>query len=247
MRMIGLGTIVNVGAIILGTILGLLLKKGLPEKIKTTVMKALGLATIFIGIIGVLTAVIKVDGDTIKSNYLMLIILSLAIGGVIGEWIDIEARLERFGLWCRRVFRSKDDGESRFVEGFVAASLLFCVGAMAIIGSLEDGLTGNATTLYAKSALDGISSIILSATAGIGVLFSAITVGVYQGGITLGAGFFGQYMSRELITQMSAVGSVLIFAIGLNMTIGKKIKVGNLIPAVLVPVIYDLILSLIGK
>ena len=250
--MSGLGTIVNIGAIIAGTLIGLALKGGLPLKIRETVMKVLGLATVFIGITGVLTNMITVNDGVLSVKYMMLVIVSLAIGSLAGELIDIEARLERFGEFCKRLLNRKnpqtmENPENRFVEGFVAASLLFCVGAMAIVGSLQDGLTGNAATLYAKSVLDGISSVILSATMGIGVMLSAFTVAVYQGGITLGAKAISPLLSPELIAQLSAVGSVLIFAIGLNMILGKKVKVGNMLPAMLIPPIYGLILFLAGK
>jgi uncharacterized membrane protein YqgA involved in biofilm formation len=169
-----------------------------------------------------------------------------------GELIDIEDKLERLGQFIKKIFKPKkaqnaDLPESRFTEGFVAASLLFCVGAMAIVGSLEDGLTGNASTLFAKSVLDGISSIILSATMGVGVMLSALTVAIYQGGITLGAKAIGPLLGPDLIAQLSAVGSVLIFAIGLNMILGKKIKVGNMLPAIFIPPLYALILFIFGK
>lgn len=241
--MFGLGTIVNSVAIILGTLIGLLIKKGLPERFKETIMQALGLSVIVIGISGTLQGIYSViDGKRLDRNYIMLLIFSLVIGAVIGEFLNIEDKLKKLGDWFEKKF-SKLGGD--FSEGFVTSSLIFCVGAMAIVGALEDGLTGNAQTLYAKSILDGVASVVLSATLGIGVALSAVSVFLYQGGITLLSGVIKPYMTDALIGQMSLVGSVLIMAIGINILEIKRIKVGNLLPAVFVPVVYYIILSVI--
>ncbi|NTV91635.1 MAG: DUF554 domain-containing protein, partial [Clostridiales bacterium] len=173
--------------------------------------------------------------------YIMTMILSLIIGGVIGEFINIEDKLDKMGKWFQKKFAKEGSG---FSEGFVTASLIFCVGAMAIVGSLEDGLTGNAGTLFAKSILDGIMSIVLASSFGIGVAFSAIPILVYQGGITLLAVWVKPWLTPEVISQMSLVGSALIFCIGVNMLEIKKMKVGNLLPAIFIPVIYYVIRSL---
>lgn len=239
--MFGLGTIVNSVSIILGTLFGILIKKGLPERFKETIMQALGLSVLVIGISGTLQGIYTViEGGKLDRQYIMLLIFSLVIGAIIGEALNIEDKLKRLGDWFEKKFSNLG---GNFSEGFVTASLIFCVGAMAIVGALEDGLTGNAQTLYAKSILDGVTSVVLSATLGIGVALSAVAVFFYQGLITLLSGAIKPYMTDSLISQMSLVGSVLIMAIGINILEIKRIKVGNLLPAILVPVGYYIIMS----
>ena len=235
--MIGLGTLVNCGTVALGTTLGLLLKGGLPKRFEKTIMDALGLCTFFIGIGGALSQILVVSADGISTQYTLLIVLCMAIGAIIGEAIDIERRLESVGEWFKRRIPSQGGGGS-FVEAFVTASLLFCVGAMAIVGSLEDGLNGNPSILFAKSVLDGVAATVFTASLGAGVYLSILAVLVYQGGITLLAGFIRPFLSDLLIGQMSCVGSILIFAIGFNLLGVKKIKVGNLLPAMFLPIVF---------
>ncbi len=243
--MIGLGTIINVVAILLGTTVGILLHRYIPERLQQTVVSGVGLSVCFVGISGVLSRMfVLLNSGEFETKDTMLMVASLVIGAFVGELINIEKWLERFGDFCKSHIRSGKTN-NRFTEGFVSASLLFCVGAMAIVGSLEDGLSGDATTLLAKSFMDGTIAIFFAATMGAGVYLSAVPVGVYQGAITLLAGVIKPYLSDALIGQVSLVGSVLIFAIGLNMLGVRKIKVGNLLPAVFVPVIYQLILYLV--
>ena len=166
----------------------------------------------------------------------MLIILCLALGAVIGEALNIEQRLEDFGAFCQSHFTAK--GDSRFVEGFVTASLLFCVGAMSIVGALNDGLNGDPTMLIAKAILDGVASILFAASLGKGVYLSIVPIFFYQGGITLMARFIRPWLTDVLIGQMSCVGSVLIFAISLNLIFNSKLRVGNLLPAIFLPVLF---------
>lgn len=244
--MIGLGTIVNAGVIIVGGIAGLFIKNGMPDRYKNTVMQALGLSVVIIGISGCLQGIYKVmDGGRLDRQYIMLMILSLVIGGLVGEVLNIEEKLDKLGLWfqkkCSDSKLLKGSVGDTFAEGFVTASLVYCVGAMAIVGSLEDGLTGNTATLFAKSILDGVSAVVFSATMGIGVVFSALPVFIYQGAITLAAGFIKPWLTDMVIAQTSVVGGVLIMAIGINILEIKKIKVGNLLPAVFIPFIYYLI------
>ncbi|OIP69526.1 hypothetical protein AUK42_05235, partial [Candidatus Atribacteria bacterium CG2_30_33_13] len=196
------GTIVNVVAIFLGCSVGLILKSKFPEKIEKIIMQALGLASLLIGM-----------QMAIKADNILLVIFSLVIGGVIGEIIDIEAGLERFGERIKRKFKSNNTSE-RFVEGFLTASLLYCVGSMAIMGAIKEGLSGNPDILYAKSLLDGVTSIAFTAAMGIGVLFSAIPVFLYQGGITLLSRTIKDFLSPEIINEMTAVGGILIWGIG---------------------------------
>ncbi|MCP3876389.1 MAG: DUF554 domain-containing protein [Desulfobacteraceae bacterium] len=222
-----LGTFVNCLTIIAGSLVGLLFKNGIPEKYSHTVMHSIGLSVILIGF-----------KSAMGCNDLLIIIISLAIGSLIGEFIGIENYLERLGKFLEKRFSKKS---SSFSEGFVTASLIYCVGSMAIVGSLESGLTGNHDTLFAKSTLDGIVSIILSASFGIGVLFSAVPVLVYQGAITLMAGLLKPLLIPAVVSQMSAIGGLLIVAIGLNMIRKDKLKVGNMLPAIFIPLIYYLI------
>lgn len=242
--MIGLGTIINVAFVLVGTTVGLLVKKGIPERLQQTVISAVGLATCFIGISGVLSKMLYLQDGSLQTRDTMLLVLSLVIGAFIGELCDIERRLNGFGEFCKRKIRLKN-ADDTFVEGFVSASLLFCVGAMAIVGSLEDGLNGNISTLFAKSVMDGTVAVFFAASMGVGVYLSALPVLVYQGAITLLAGVIQPYLSETLINQVSMVGSVLIFAIGVNMLLKSKIRIGNLLPAVLIPPLYHLILKLL--
>jgi len=240
----GMGTLVNTGAVIAGGIAGTLLRSGIPEKYKKTVMQAIGLSVMFIGISGTIKEMLTiVAGNKLDRQFIMLMIFSLVFGGLIGEFLKIEKRLENIGVWFQSKIPAKGGA---FAEGFVTASLVYCVGAMAIVGSLEDGLSGNPSTLYAKSILDGVSAVVFAATMGIGVAFSAIPVLAYQGGITLLAGVIKPWLNDMVISQMSLVGGILIFAIGINLLELKKINVGNLLPAVFIPVLYFIFSGLLG-
>ncbi len=239
----GLGTLINTAAVLVCGTIGLFLKKGLSQKIADCVIKAMGIAVMFIGISGVLKEMLVVGNAGLETQGTMLLIISLIIGAFLGEALKIEDRLDSIGEKLKTAVKSKDG--SNFVEGFVNCTLIFCVGAMAIVGSLEDGLTGNFSTLAAKSILDGIMALIMSSTLGVGVLFSALAVLVYQGAITLLAGVISPILSDTLVSNLSLVGSALIFAIGVNLLFGKKIKTGNLLPALLLPIIYELIVKLV--
>jgi len=237
--MLAQGSVVNAVAVIGGALVGMIVKGKLSERFKSIVMQALGLSVFIIGLSGTLSAIFKVSSDgTLESRDIMEMIIFLVVGSLIGEAINIEKRLNRLAELIQNKLPSSG---GNFSVGFVTATLLFCVGAMAIVGSLEEGLTGNADTLYAKSILDCISSIIFSSTMGIGVLFSAIPVLVYQGSITLLAKFLEPMLTTEVISQMSLVGNVLILGIGLNLLEIRSIKVANMLPAVFLPIIYYLI------
>ncbi len=243
--MTGLGTLANMAAILAGSGIGLLLGGGLKERFQITIMNALGLAVMFIGISSALQGMFVVTDKGLDTANVMLMIVSLAVGAFFGEWIDIEARLDRMGQWIKTKLKVRGEKGRNFVEGFVSSSLLFCIGAMAIIGSLRDGLSGDASMLYAKAFIDGTVAIFFASTFGIGVFFSVLPLGIYQGLITLSAQYIEPYLSQQMITNLSMIGSVLIFGIGVNMVFGKKIKCGNLLPAVLVPVIYELVMKYI--
>lgn len=223
-----LGTIVNCITIAIGCFLGLVAKGKIPERIGKTIMSGLALCTIYIGISGALEG-----EDTLQ------MIISIAIGALVGEIIDIDKWLERLGAFLERKF-SKEGSSGSIAQGFITSSLLFCVGAMAIVGALESGLKGEHTTLFTKSILDGISSIIFTSTLGIGVAFSIVTVLIYQGGITICAGMLAGVLSNTVITNMSAVGGLLILGLGLNMLGIIKIKIANMLPAIFIPIIFGL-------
>ncbi len=240
--MIGLGTLVNVGAIIAGATVGWLAKKGIPERFKTTIMQGIGLAVLVVGLSGSLQGIFQVNAQHLDRTYLTGMILCLVIGGVIGEVLNIEKKINQLGEWFQYKFSK---GESTFAEGFVTASLIYCVGAMAIVGSLEDGLGGNTQILFAKAVLDGVSAIVFAATLGIGVAFSFIPVLLFQGSVTLLAKFVEPWMTPDVISQMSIIGGVLIMGIGIDILGIKKIKVGNLLPAIFLPIVYDVVSRLL--
>ncbi len=243
--MVGLGTLVNAGAIVAGALLGILIKGALHDRFRDTTMQAIGLSVVLIGISGALQGVFSVGTDgTLVRDGLLLATLSLVLGGILGEWIDIERRLESLGNGFQK--RLSGRGGGTFTEGFVTASLVYCVGAMAIVGSFEDGLSANPATLITKAVLDGVSAIVFASTLGIGVAFSAIPVLLYQGAVTLLAKAVSPYLPPAVILQLSLVGGVLILAIGWNLLGGKRIKVGNLLPALAVPVLWRLVQGLAG-
>ena len=236
--MFGFGTIINTAAVIAGGIAGVVLKKGIPENCQKILMQACGIATIFIGVSGTLKEMLVINGSSIETKGTFLLILSLVLGGLAGSLLSIEDRLERLGELLKKKLHSEKD--TQFVEGFVTSTLVICIGAMAIVGAIEDGLTGNFSTLTAKAILDFVIVMIFASTLGKGVIFSALPLFLYQGAITLLAAVLGDFMSPSLISDISFVGSALIFCVGVNIAFGKKFNVGNLLPALLVPVIYQL-------
>lgn len=222
------GTLVNTGAVIAGSLIGLLLGNVLPERLRDTVMKGLGLCTLFIGITGML------DG----SNALITII-SIAVGAVIGELCDLDRHLNRFAERLEKKFKGNTGNGPSLAEGFVTASLVFCVGAMTIVGSLNDGLTGNHEILFTKATLDFVSSIIFASSLGIGVMMAAAAVLVIQGSIACLAGLVAPLLQQNpaTIPEMTVVGSVLIMGLGLNMLGVTKLKVMNYVPAIFLPIL----------
>ena len=219
------GTLVNVVVVVVGSLAGLLLKKGLPERVSGALSTAVGLCVLYIGVDGCL------DGEN-----MLVTVLSMAIGAVIGELLDLDGKLNRLGQAIQNRLQKGNKGSSTIAQSFVSASLLFCVGAMAIVGSLQSGISGDHSTLYVKSILDGISSIVFATTLGGGVILSIIPLFIYQGGIALLAQFVAPYLSDAVIAEMTCVGSLLIVALSLNLLKITKIKVANLLPAVLFPI-----------
>lgn len=237
--MIGLGTIINTIAVLIGGLLGLLLKNGIAKKFESILMQSLGLATIFIGAGGVLKYMLVVENGSLSTQGSMLLIFSLVIGCILGQLLDIESKMENLGIKLKAAAKVKND--NRFVEGFVTTSLIICVGAMAIVGAMEDGLSGDCSTLVTKALLDFALVAILASTYGVGVVFSAIPIFVYQGSITLIAAMFGAVISNSLISDLSFVGSSLIFCVGVNLVREKTFRVANMLPALLIPILWELL------
>jgi hypothetical protein len=214
-----LGTLANVAAIAIGTLIGFTLKQRLPERINSIAMQGLGLVTALIGLKMMIT-----------TQNALIVLVSIVIGGVLGEILRIEDRLDRLGARVEARF-SKERGT--FAKAFVTSTLLYCVGPMAIVGALQDGLRGDYSILLTKSGLDGIASVAFASTLGIGVLFSTIPVAAYQGGITVGASLLEPYLTSSMINEMTATGGLLILGIAMNLLQITKIRVGNLLPAIL--------------
>ena len=221
--MYGLGTLANCVAIIIGALLGVFCKRGLPEKWQETMMSSIALCILIIGV-----------QMALKTQNIIIVIFSLVLGAIVGEILDIEAAMNRLGQYLGNKL-SQGDGSAAaaIAAGFVNASILFCSGAMAILGSIQDGLAADHTTLFAKATLDGLISLILSANLGIGVILSALSVGIYQGSITLLAGVVGPLVTDAMLTEITASGGIMIMAIGCNMLKISSIRIGNLLPGML--------------
>jgi uncharacterized membrane protein YqgA involved in biofilm formation len=223
--MILTGAVVNALAVFVGSAVGLLLKKGLPERMGDSVMKALSLCVIYIGISGAF------EGENV-----LITIISMAVGTVIGELLNLNARIEGLGQLLQNRFQSKDSQVS-VAEGFVTSSLLFCTGAMTIVGSLQSGLSLDHSTLFAKSLIDGIAAVVLASSLGFGVLFAGVLCLVYEGGLAVCAQFIAPFLTTSVINEMTCVGSLLIMGVAINMLFKNKICVMNSIPAVFLPIL----------
>lgn len=223
------GTIVNTLAIIAGALVGVIAKKAIPQRMGDLVMSAIPIVVMVLGV-----------QFGIASSNILIVIVSLVVGGIIGEWIDIDRRLDDFGV---RIQSKMKGGDSNFSAAFVSTTLIYCVGSMAILGSIESGINGNHTILYTKSLMDGISAIFFASTLGAGVIFSGISVFIYQGILTVLAGYIGPYLSPEVVTEMSASGGILLIALSFTILGIKKIKVANLLPAIFLPVILMLFMK----
>ena len=237
--MTGLGTIINVAAIIVGGLGGLLFGKVLTERFQDTLVKALGVCTIFIGISGTLEKMMAVTDSGLSSNGTMMVIVSMAVGALIGELINLDAKMEKFGCWLKMKTGNAKDKE--FVHGFVTTSLTVCIGAMAIVGAINDGIFGDYSILVAKAALDFVLVMIMTSSMGKGCIFSAIPVGILQGSVTILARVIQPLMTEAALHHLSLVGSMLIFCVGVNLIWERKIKVANLLPALVVAVVWALV------
>ena len=233
--MYGLGTIINTAAIVAGGAGGALFGRFLKEKVQDTLTKCCGISTLFIAVTGALEQMLSVENGAIVSHGAMLVIGCLTIGAVIGEMLDLEGAFERFGEWLKQ--KTGNAKDKRFVDAFVTASLTVCIGAMAIVGSIEDGITGDYSILATKSVLDFIIIMVMSCSMGRGAVFSAIPVSILQGSITALAGLLRPVMTAAALANLSMVGNVLIFCVGINLVWGKKVRVANLLPAIVIAVI----------
>ena len=230
-----MGTIINVAAIILGGLVGRFFGRFLSERFQDSLNKVCGVSVLFIGIAGALEGMLTVQDNSVISGKAMMIVICLILGALIGEILNIEGGFERFGEWLKK--KTGNSKEKMFVEGFVTASFTVCIGAMAIVGAIEDGIFGDYSILVTKAILDFIIIIVMTGTMGKGCAFSAIPVGVLQGSVTLLAKFIKPVMTEAALSNLSMIGSILIFCVGLNLVWGKKIRVANLLPAVILAVI----------
>ena len=227
--MAGLGTIINSAAIIVGGVFGLLFGKILNERIQDSLQKASGICVLFIGIAGAMEGMLKLSGSSLSAGRSMLIVASLALGALVGEILNIEHGFERFGEWLK--VKTGNAKDKSFVEGFVTASLTICIGAMAVVGSIKDGISGDYSILATKAILDFIIIMVMTCSLGKGCIFSAIPVAVFQGLITAFARLIKPLMTDGALANLSLIGSILIFCVGVNLVWDKRIKVANLLPS----------------
>lgn len=233
--MIGLGTVLNTAGILLGGLIGLLFGKALGQRQQETLTRVCGVAVLFIGIAGALEGMMSLEGSALVSGRAMLVTICLALGGFVGELCNIEGGFERFGSWLK--IKTGNAKDKLFVEGFVTASLTVCIGAMAIVGSIQDGIEGDYSTLATKAVLDLVIVLVMTCSLGKGCIFSAIPVAVFQGTITLLARLIKPLMTEAALGNLSLIGSILIFCVGVNLVWEKRIRVANLLPAILFAVI----------
>ncbi|MBO5836999.1 MAG: DUF554 domain-containing protein [Oscillospiraceae bacterium] len=239
-----MGTLINAALIVLGGIIGLIFKKAVSKQMEQSIHKATGIAVLIIGICGVLSAMLKANPDgSIASSGELILVISLVVGTFLGEALKLDDRLNRGCKWVENKFKM-----SGFAAGFIASTMIYCVGAMAIVGSINDGLLGDSSTLVIKGILDGVTSVVLAASLGYGVLFSAVPILIYQGAITLLAGQLEKVLVGDLLNNICMVGYALVMCIGVNFLYNgdKKIKTVNMLPSLLVPVVYAVILRVVG-
>ena len=238
----GLGTVINVAAIIAGGLIGLLFGSKMKERVQEMLITACGVSTLFIGISGAMQGMLQAgEGGVLTGSGTMLIVASMALGGAVGGLADLDGRVERFGVWLRN--RTGNEKDTPFVGAFVTASLTVCIGAMAVVGSIQDGIYGDYSILSAKAVLDLVIIMVMTASLGKGCIFSAIPVGLFQGGVTLLARLVEPLFTESSLAALSMVGSILIFCVGVNLVWGPKIKVANLLPALAFAIFFALLMS----
>jgi len=232
----GLGTLINAAGIIIGGIIGILAGKHIGTRLRDMLSAVMGVSVIFIGAAGVFQHMLVVTDSGIETQGSMMMIFSLVLGGIVGSLIKIEDSCEKFGEWLKK--KTGNGGDARFVEGFVTSSLTVCIGAMAVMGSIADGISGDISILTTKAILDLVIIVVMAASMGIGCIFSAIPVVLLQGSVTLLSRLLVRVMTDGAISNLSLVGSVLIFGVGINLTFGKKIAVGDLLPSIVFAVLF---------
>ena len=234
--MLGLGTFYNALGVVFGGLLGLLIGQRLSEDFHETLLKVTGVAVFVLGIAGTLGKMLVVHGNHVESHGSMMLILSLVIGTVIGELLKIEEGFERLGTWLKE--KTGNEGDTSFVDAFMTTALTICIGAMAVVGAVQDGLTGDPSTLLAKAILDMVIVLVLTVSKGKGAIFAVVPLVILQGLITLLAHLIAPIMTPQALSNLSLVGSSLILCVGINLIWGKRIKVANLLPAVLIAIIW---------
>ena len=239
--LIGLGTIINAGAIVVGGLLGLLLKNALPQRISDTLTKAIGICVLFIGLSGALQNMFTIEDGALSVGGTMMTIFSFIGGSILGGALDLEGRLERFGVWLRK--RAGADGDSGFLNAFLTASFTVCIGAMAVVGAINDGLFGDISLLVTKSILDAIIIMVMSATMGKGCIFSAIPVAIFQGLVTLFARLLQPIMTAQATSNLALTGSIRVFCVGVNLIWDQqRLKVANMLPTLIFAVALAFVL-----
>ena len=233
--MIGMGTLINAACVLLGGALGFLFGKALKQRYQDIMVAGCGLSTIFIGASGALKYMLVIADGALATSGEMMLVISMCLGALIGEVLNIEHHIERFGEWLR--LRSHSERDPRFIEGFTSASFTLCIGAMAIIGPMNDALYHDYTLLVTKGILDAIIVMALTSSLGKGAVFSVIPLVLWQGLMTLLATLIGPLMTEAELSNLSLVGSVLIFCVGINLVFGKKVKVANFLPALVIAVV----------
>lgn len=239
-----IGTLINIVSVLIGSAVGMISGPRLPDRVRETVIASLGVFTLAVGVS------LFIDSMGVEGENVLIPLVSLLIGGILGEWLRIERRLSSLGAWLEGKFTAGEsgaEGENRFVRGFLSASLLFCVGPMTILGSIQDGLTGDSRLLVIKSVLDGFAAIALSSTLGVGVVFSVIVILVYQGGISLLAAQATSFFSEIMLAELAAVGGILLVSLSIGSILEiRPIRSGNLLPALLIAPILVFLLQLFG-
>lgn len=233
--MIGLGTIINTAAIVVGGVVGHFTGKLFRQEQQIALNKACGVSVLFIAIAGAMQGMLTIDGNAVMSGKSMLVVLCLAVGTIVGELIGIEKGFENFGEWLKE--KTGNSGDKEFVNAFVTASLTVCIGAMAIVGAIQDGIMGDYSTLAVKAVLDFIIIAVMTSSLGKGSAFSAIPVFAFEGTITLFAKLVSPIMTDMAIAYLSLIGSILIFCVGVNLVWGKTIRVANMLPSIVLAVI----------
>ncbi|MEW4415100.1 DUF554 domain-containing protein [Clostridium sp. AN503] len=237
--MAGMGTLINVGGILAGGLGGLLFGKALKKRYQDTLMMACGVCVMFLGIGGTMQEMLKISQGKLTTEGTMMLIGSYAVGALIGEWMNIELKMEQFGEWLK--IKTSNSGDGAFVDAFVTASLTVCIGAMAVVGAIQDGIYGDSSILAAKTVLDLLIIMVMTASLGKGCMFSAIPVALFQGGITALSTVIEPFMTEQALSNLSLTGSILIFCVGLNLIWGKKVKVANMLPCIVVAVLWALL------